>query len=163
MMSGDEMDASATKNQAPGEAARDDAEALDYFKYTLAISVGLIAYLPTQFLPTASALVWWGTLISFVSAVLAAGLGILLYGGIARSLAGQPVPPDQGTLTRRIAIVHLIALVLSLFVAALLFWPKHFLAEVEPERLECQAIAVQQGISPPARVTLLYPCLVEPL
>lgn len=101
-------------------AKTDWSHPLDYYKWTMALAVAAVVYVPGRFLP-ATGPRFVVVMIAFGLLAASCLLGFLLFGGIVRRLSGRSGdrPPERTLDT--LGFVHLVALAAGFLLAVVLF------------------------------------------
>ena len=136
---------------------------IDYIKYTTALAVGLLVYVPANFLPAGT---WWErlTLIAVVGALaLSALVGILFYARATTILVNTAPTPPGGTppayapdgWLKLWGYLHLGLLATCFAVAGIFFAGYKVIGVVDTPSAECSAELTDSNGQP---VTLTFPC-----
>lgn len=109
-----------------GQAQPDWTQPLDYYKWTMALAVAAVVYVPEHFLPAGG--------LRYAAVVVASGLlsiscllGFLLFGGIAKRLSGRSGERPAEHVLDGLGFGHLLALIGGFVIAVTLYFVDSFL------------------------------------
>ncbi|WP_267554348.1 hypothetical protein [Rhizobium rhizogenes] len=125
---------------------------IDYTKYTTAMAVALLLYIPTNLLPTESRLHHWILGLTTLAAGLSALAGILFYTRTTKVLLENQTADPKGYMTLW-GNIHMWLLIVAYVVGAAYFFANKVIAP-EPES-ECSASIPGTGTPP---VMLKFKC-----
>jgi hypothetical protein len=153
----------ATSGSVKGPMANHDPDkVLDYFKYTLLLSAGLIVYIPATFLPAKDGNIPIAKL-GIILGVISSILGIMIFGAMARMLGGQEHEPWLPGATKVVSASHIVALVAAFLVTGFLYWDKYFASPTVADStcyITLRHIR-SPGVSPINTITISHPCKVR--